>query len=132
MGECVSSNESMEMYLETIYLLEKSNGHAHSVDIGKELGVTKASVTKATKHLKEDGYIIKEPYGSINLTKKGRELSKSIYKKHKIITLYLEHTLKVTTKVAEENACRLEHVLTDELFDAICRYLNSNNIKTSF
>lgn len=123
------NSESKEMYLETIYLLEKSQGCAHVVDIGRELGVSKASVTKATKHLREDGYIVKEPYGSITLTNIGMGLSEIIYKKHQMITQYLKHSLNVSDKDASENACKLEHVLTDELIDAIGTYLVKNELK---
>ncbi|MGL1893365.1 MAG: metal-dependent transcriptional regulator [Spirochaetaceae bacterium] len=127
----MSNTESMEMYLETIYLMEKTHGNAHSVDVGKKLGVTKASVSKATKNLKEGGYILHEPYGSITLTDKGKKLSESIYRKHTLITLYLKHTLNVSDKEAEDNACKLEHVLTDNLVDAIVEYLVKNNIETN-
>lgn len=128
----MSSTESMEMYLETIYLLEKSEGHAHGVDIGKELGVSKASVSKATNILKKDGYILKEPYGSITLTGKGRRASERIYRKHKLITLYLKDSLGVSDKIAEDNACKLEHVMTDDLLDSIEVYLESKNIIFEF
>lgn len=120
------------MYLETIYLLEKSEGHAHGVDIGKELGVSKASVTKATKLLKSGGYILKEPYGSITLTGKGRRVSERIYKKHKLISLYLKDSLGVDSKVAEDNACKLEHVITDELLSSIEYYLLGKGIDFNF
>ena len=119
----MTNNESMEMYLETIYLLEQSEGHAHSVDISKKLGVTKASVTKATKSLKEGGYIIKEPYGSITLTEKGRSLSEEVYRKHELIKLYLTETLGVSPEDAADNACRLEHILTDTIITAIEAFL---------
>jgi len=119
----VANNESMEMYLETIYLLEKSEGHAHSVDISKKLGVTKASVTKATKNLKQAGYIVKEPYGSITLTDKGRALSEEVYRKHELIKFFLIETLEVSSKDAADNACRLEHVLTKTVIDAIEAFL---------
>jgi len=119
----VANNESMEMYLETIYLLEQSEGHAHSVDISKKLGVTKASVTKATKSLKQGGYIIKEPYGSITLTEKGRLLSEEVYRKHELIKLYLTETLDVSPEEAADNACKLEHILTDTIITAIETFL---------
>lgn len=117
------NKESMEMYLETILLLQQSEGHAHGVDISKKLGVSKASVTKATKLLKDDGFITKEPYGTITLTEKGRKLSEEVYRKHKMITLYLEYSLSVSNTVASENACKLEHILTENIIDAIEAYL---------
>ncbi len=124
----MSSNESMEMYLETIFLIEKSEGHAHSVDIAKRLGVSKASVSKAMKHLKEVGYIDKESYGSITLTKKGKELSEKVYNNHKMITAFLKHSLNLTDSEAAVNACKMEHILTDNMICAINIYLKNNNI----
>lgn len=119
----MSSNESREMYLETVYLLEESEGHAHGVDIANKLGVSKASVTKAMKHLKEDGYIRKESYGSITLTDRGREVAQKVYKNHKLITEFLMKSLGVNNKIATDNACKMEHILSDELLDAIEGYL---------
>lgn len=127
----LSNNESMEMYLETIYLLEKSQGHAHGVEIAKNLGISKASVTKATKILKSDGYIRKESYGSITLTEEGRILSEKIYHTHQLISLFLKHSLGVSNKEASENACKMEHVLTDSMIDSIKMYLMKNKIETT-
>lgn len=82
-------NESMEMYLETVLVLEKRHGHAHGVDIAKELGVSKPSVSKAMKLLKDKELINKESYGTITLTPKGMSLANKIYSRHQMITLYL-------------------------------------------
>ncbi len=121
----MSLSESMEMYLETIYLLEKDHGHAHVGEIAKELGITKPSVTKATNNLKDEGYIIKEHYGNINLTEKGLKASKKVYMKHSYITKFLEESLGLSPEDADENACRMEHVITEGMLDAIEGYLNS-------
>lgn len=125
----MSNSESMEMYLETIYLLEKAQGHAHVVDIAKELGVSKASVSKATKNLKLNSYIEKESYGSITLTKEGRALSEKIYYNHSMIKAYLKHSLGISDREASDNACKMEHVLTDKAIEAIKEYLETNGIK---
>lgn len=125
----LSHNESSEMYLETVYLLEKTEGHAHGVDIAKKLGVSKASVTKAMKNLKNDGYISQESYGSINLTEKGRVFSEKIYNSHQMITQFLKHSLGVSHIEAAENACKMEHVLSENLIEAIKVYLAKNEIK---
>lgn len=114
--------ESSEMYLETIYLLEKEHGHAHGVAIADKLNVSKASVTKAVKNLKESGYVNHESYGSINLTSKGMELSESILLKHQMISQFLSHSLGVPKGEAEKNACKMEHILTDEILAAINKY----------
>jgi Mn-dependent DtxR family transcriptional regulator len=116
------------MYLETIYLLEQEHGHAHGVEIAKKLSVSKASVTKAVKNLKANGYISHESYGSITLTTEGKELSESIYLKHQMITEFLKHSLGVSENVASENACKMEHILTDELSEAISAYNVNNGI----
>lgn len=124
----MSNNESTEMYLETVYILESSHGHAHGVDIAERLGVSKPSVTKAIEHLKDQGFVNKQKYGTITLTEKGRELSKKIYNSHQLIELFLEHSLKLSAEEASINACKIEHVLSDGMLDAIKSYLKKNNI----
>ena len=125
----MGNNESSEMYLETILLLEKDQGHAHGVDIANQLGVSKASVTKAMKNLKNYGYVEKESYGSITLTAEGRALSKKIFYNHQMMFLFLKHSLSVSDKEAAENACKMEHVVTENLIKAIKAYLAKNNIE---
>lgn len=124
-------NESMEMYLETVYLLEKNHGHAHVVDIAKHLNVSKPSVSKAMNMLKSKGLIHKEAYGSINLTDEGRAKSEKIYRDHQVISLYIEHSLGLSSKEASLNACKMEHVLTDTMIKAIKAYLKDNDIKVN-
>jgi Mn-dependent DtxR family transcriptional regulator len=124
----MSNNESMEMYLETIHLLEKNYGHAHGVEIAERLGVSKPSVTKAMNYLKDKGLVNKEAYGTITLTKKGKELSEQIYNNHRLMALFLKHSLQLTVEEADENACRMEHVLTKGMLEAIETYLHKNNI----
>lgn len=122
------NSESMEMYLETIHILEKSHGHAHGAEVAKRLGVSKSSVSKAMIYLKDKGLVHKEAYGTITLTEEGRELSQKIYDNHKLISSFLEHSLQLTSKEADENACRIEHVLSDGMLAAIKAYLDRNNI----
>lgn len=126
--EDMGRNESMEMYLETVYVLENSHGHAHGVEVAKKLGVSKPSVTKAMKELKDKGFINKESYGAITLTEKGKKLSEAIYNKHKVIAAYLQHSLGLSPKEAGENACKMEHVLTDTMLGAIEDYLDQHAI----
>lgn len=125
----MSNNESAEMYLETIYLLENNHGHAHGVEIAKQLGVSKPSVTKAMNYLKSKGLVNKEPYGAITLTEKGKEVSAKIYSKHRLISLFLEHSLELDANEVSQNACKIEHVISDEMLTAIKKYLNANNIE---
>lgn len=121
-------HDSAEMYLETIYLLEKSQGHAHVAEISKALNISKPSVTKAMDHLKNRLLINKDDYGPVTLTPKGRELSLEIYERHMIITQYLHESLNLSLEDAEENACRMEHVITDTLLDSIKEYLNKEEL----
>lgn len=123
----MNRNESIEMYLETVYLLENTHGHAHGSEIAKRLGVSKPSVTKAMNSLKEKGFINKETYGTITLTKKGKEISKEIYNHHKLITRYLMDSLNLTEEMAAENACKMEHVVSNEMIKAIKIYLSDEN-----
>lgn len=122
-------SESMEMYLETVYILERDHGHAHVVDIAKRLSVSKPSVTKAMKQLKEKGMISKEAYGSITLTDQGLERSEQIYKRHKLITLYLEHSLNLSFDEASSNACKMEHILSPSMLSAITEYIEVNKLE---
>ncbi len=117
-------NESSEMYLETIYILEKEHGHAHVADIARDLKVTKPSVTKAMSHLEEEGLINNESYRPVTLTEKGKAVSEKIYRKHNLITRFLEKSLDLSPGEAVANACRMEHVITENMLNAIKQYLN--------
>lgn len=121
-------HDSAEMYLETIYLLEKSQGHAHVAEISKALNISKPSVTKAMDQLKNRLLINKDDYGPVTLTDKGRVLSQEIYERHLIITEYLQQSLNLSPEDAEENACRMEHVITDTLLESIKEYLNKEEL----
>ncbi|HET6785469.1 MAG TPA: metal-dependent transcriptional regulator [Erysipelotrichaceae bacterium] len=121
-------HDSAEMYLETIYLLEKSQGHAHVAEISKALNISKPSVTKAMDQLKNRLLINKDDYGPVTLTDKGRILSQEIYERHLIITEYLQQSLNLSPEDAEENACRMEHVITDTLLESIKEYLNKEEL----
>jgi DtxR family transcriptional regulator, Mn-dependent transcriptional regulator len=124
----MSNNESMEMYLETIYILESDHGHAHGAEIAKRLGVSKPSVSKAMKHLKAKGLVNKEHYGTITLTEKGKEVSMKIYSNHRLISMFLEHSLKLDVNEASKNACKIEHVISENMLTAIEKYLEANSV----
>ncbi len=117
------SHESTEMYMETLYILQKEHGHAHVADIAGYLNVTMPSVSKAMDKLKELKLINKEAYGPITLTAKGERFSRRIKQKHNLISAYLERSLNITHEEADENACRIEHVITDAVLEAIEKYL---------
>jgi len=113
--------KSGEDYLEAIYNILQTEDHAHSVEIAKALKVSKPSVFIMLQNLIEAGYVIKETYGSVTLTQSGKEYAESILKKHKAITKLFVEFFKVSPDIAEQDACKVEHCLSDEttqkLFD---------------
>lgn len=110
--------ESGEMYLETILVLKNRYGYVRSIDIAREMNFSKPSVSRAVALLKEDGYIKHDPHGMILLTDKGMEIAEKIYDRHKTITKYLI-SLGVSDETAQKDACRIEHVISDESFEKI-------------
>lgn len=115
--------ESREMYLETILILSKRKGQIRSIDIARELDYSKPSVSRAVGILKDDGFISVDTNGYIDLTEKGKEKAKGIYEKHKVLTTFLTEIIKVSPEIAEEDACRIEHVISEDTFQGIKRYL---------
>lgn len=111
-------NESAENYLETILILSKKLPVVRSVDIATELGFKKSSVSVAMKNLKEKEHITVTDAGFIYLTDSGRQIAEMIYERHEILTSCLK-TLGVDATVAEEDACKIEHVISEESFQAI-------------
>ena len=123
-------NESREMYLETILILKKRNdGMVRSIDVARELNFSKASVSRAVGILKDDDFITVDANGYIELTEKGTRKSKDIYNKHKVLTSFFINVIKVSPEIAEEDACKIEHVISDDTFKGIEKYLadNKNN-----
>lgn len=110
--------ESSENYLERILMLKEQKGFAIAVDIANALNVSKASVSVALKKLNENGYVTVDDNNHINLTKKGHEIAKEIYDRHKFLTDWLI-ALGVSPEVAREDACKLEHGLSKESFLAL-------------
>ena len=119
-------NESSENYLETIYRLSKKLPVVRSVDIATELNFTKPSVSVAMKNLRQKGHIVVSSAGFITLTESGKAIGESIYERHEIISHWLE-TLGVDPQVASDDACRMEHVLSKETFDAIKAHIHSTS-----
>ena len=114
----MSLQESGEMYLETIYVLSKESSTVLAIDVGNELGYSKPSVSRALGLLKENGYIEKSETGGIKLTKDGEKIAKTIYERHNVLsTLFMN--LGVDKKTATEDACRIEHYISDKTFKAI-------------
>lgn len=116
--------ESGEMYLETILLLKKDQENVRSIDIARELDFSKASVSRAVGKLKEEEYIEIDESGYIELTDKGEKKAKDVYEKHIVLTEYFTKVLNVSEEIAEEDACRIEHVISDETFESLKLHLN--------
>lgn len=119
-------NESAENYLETIYRLSKVLPVVRSVDIATELNFTKPSVSVAMKNLRQNGHIVVSSAGFITLTESGREIAEMIYERHEVISHWLE-SLGVNPQVASDDACRMEHVLSKETFQAIKEFIQKTS-----
>ena len=117
--------ESAENYLEAILMLKLRKGEVHSIDIAAELGFSKPSVSVAMKNFRNNGYITMDPHGHIELTESGLEIAERIYERHKLLTAMLIK-LGVSENTASEDACKIEHDLSDETFAAIKNYYNSS------
>ena len=114
--------ESGEMYLETIYVLLKEKNHVRSVDVAEHMGYSKPSISRAMGLLKNGGFIEIAPDGAIILTETGIAVAEKIYERHTLLSQLLI-SLGVTPETAAEDACRLEHAISDESFEAIKRHL---------
>jgi Mn-dependent transcriptional regulator len=115
--------KSSEDYLEMILMLQEKKGFARSIDIAAELSVTKPSVSYAVKRLRENGYITMSADGIIKLTESGHEIAFRMYNRHKMLTAFLV-SIGIDEETAREDACRMEHDLSDKSFEAMCRFSN--------
>lgn len=120
--------ESGENYLETLLILQKKEGMARITDIACALNYSKASVSRAIGILRESGFVKSTEQGGVALTKNGEKKAREIYERHTILTQFLIKCLDVSEKTAEHDACRMEHVVSDETFCKIkeCMDLNLN------
>lgn len=124
--ECVGVNnmyESGENYLETILILKRKNSVVRSVDIARELDYSKPSVSRAVGILKDAGYITMDVSGYIELTDMGMETAEAIYERHRTLTAFLQETAGVSKEIAEEDACKIEHIISAETFAGIKKFL---------
>ncbi len=113
--------ESSEMYLETILMLREQNGKVKSIDVANELNYTKASVSVAMKQLRENEYVRFEGDNSITLLPKGEEIAKAVFEKHQVLTKALIK-LGVDPVIASKDACKMEHVVSEETLIAIKKF----------
>lgn len=118
-------NESAENYLETILVLSNSLPVVRAIDIATETGYKKSSVSVAMKLLRENGHITVNPSGFIYLTESGKEVAEMIYERHTFLTDMLTK-LGVSKEIAVQDACKIEHVISKESFQAIKNFFNSN------
>ena len=121
----MSVHESGEMYLEAILVLTRKNGFVRSIDVSEYLGYSKPSVSRAVGLLRQGEYIVVEPDGALTLTDSGREIAEKIYERHTFLTELLVR-IGVSEETAAADACRLEHAISDESFQAIKRYVSEN------
>ncbi len=123
MGEkAMRTHESEEMYLETILLLRQRSPSVHAIDVAGELGYAKSSVSRAMGLLHNKGYITVNEFDEISLTEAGFAKASDIYERHRVITALLVK-MGADEALAEENACRIEHVITPELFEIMKSYV---------
>jgi len=115
--------ESGENYLETIYILKERLGSVRSIDVVRELNFSKPSVSRGVGLLKEDGYIVVDEDGFLELTEKGRKKAESVYEKHIVLTSFFMKVADVPEEIAEKDACRLEHIISPETYSGIKEFL---------
>ena len=127
-GAVVRLQESGEMYLESIHVLAKQNGYVRAIDISEYMGYSKPSVSRAVNLLKTNGYITMDKDNYITLTEEGLEIAKKIYDRHTVLTKALT-VLGVSEKTAAEDACRMEHTISDETFAAIKKHIDNLGTK---
>ena len=117
--------KASEDYLESMLMMTEQRGYIRSVDVAEHLGVTKPSVTYATKRLRENGYIEMDKDGLITLTDRGMAIAAKMLDRHHTLTNFLI-TLGVDPKTAEEDACKIEHDISQQTYEAICDHARSN------
>ena len=118
----MAMNESAENYLETILMLSKTLPVVRAVDIANELGFKKSSVSVAMKHLRENNHITVSDAGFISLTESGKQIAEMVFERHELISNWLIG-IGVSEEIALEDACKMEHVISEESFDAIKKFI---------
>ncbi len=114
--------ESGEMYLETLYILSQENSFVRSIDISEYMGYSKPSVSRAVGILKENGYVVMDEDGYLSLTENGLRIARKIYERHTLLTDFLLR-LGVSEEQASKDACKMEHYISDETFEAMKRHV---------
>ena len=117
-----------EDYLEAMLMMKEKHGYIRSIDVAEQLGVTKPSVTYTTKRLRENGYITMDKDGLITLTDSGMAIASSMLDRHRTLSGFLM-ALGVDEKTALQDACRIEHDISQQTFEAICRHVEEENLR---
>lgn len=120
-------HQSAEDYLEAILMIKERKGYVRSIDIANQLHVSKPSVSYATKRLRENGYITFNEDGMISLTDSGLEIANKIYTRHKVLTRFFAK-LGVDPEIAQDDACRIEHYISEQSFRALCKYIKDSGL----
>ena len=120
----MSLHQSGEDYLEAILVLGEKNGVVHSIDVAQHMGYSKPSVSRAVSLLRGEGYLTMEKDGRLELTETGVEVARQIYERHSFLKQWLVH-LGVSAEIAEEDACKIEHNISDETFRCLKRHAES-------
>jgi len=123
----MSLHQSGEDYLEAILVLREKNGVVHSIDVAQHLGYSKPSVSRAVSLLKGEGYLTMEKDGRLELTQSGVDVARNIYERHRFLKQWLIH-LGVSPETAEEDACKIEHNISDETFLCLKRHVESRSV----
>lgn len=117
----MSIHQSGEDYLETILILQQKKGVVHSIDVAQHLGYSKPSVSRAVSLLRQEGYLVMEKDGRLELTESGGQVAKNIYERHRLLTHWLCQ-IGVSPDVAAEDACKMEHDISSETFECLKRH----------
>lgn len=129
MKKPINTDKTIEDYLEAMLMLKEKNGYIRSIDVAALLGVTKPSVTYTTKRLKERGYITMDDGNMITITDEGMKIASDTLRRHVLLTKFFMN-LGVSEKSAREDACKVEHDLSRETFEAICRHAEQYGVST--
>ncbi len=116
-------HESAEMYLETIYVLSQQSSTVRSIDVAEHMGYSKPSVSRAVGLLKQGGYLVTDADGFLSLTEEGIRVAKTVFERHTVLSRLLM-SMGVSQRTASEDACKIEHIISDEAFAAIKKFLN--------
>ncbi len=126
----INKTESREDYLETILLLMRKNGGVRSIDIANELNYSKASISRAVGILKESNYISVDRSGQITFTEEGQKRAEAVYDRHITIKSFLKDIVGISSETAERDACKIEHIISDESFEKIKKMVTENEKKS--